>query len=337
MKNNSVSSILVAGILFVLLAYLLLVCSLPVISAVDEENITSVQEARECLEESTAVVNELLVEGFNIERANGTLAQAQAFYDDTIAKRKKDFSMVVSLCDSIKELEELAHNSLIEFSALKEFYNDSITSDMNTTDVNKIIAEIGEEIANERYEKVEALVDRGYEAVINLRASYGALEVLKRNTRNFIIRFFAENWKPKLIIFSILVLLFFLLRKRMMVAFILRKIEKLEIRRNTLKELIRQTQKDYFEYGKLPEGTYNIRTKKFAELIRDIDRQTPLLKEELAKLEMHKKAESSILRGRHSEESRKEESAEEPKRAGQGAEKRAGHRILNKLRKRLKK
>ena len=48
-------------------------------------------------------------------------------------------------------------------------------------------------------------------------------------------------------------------------------------------------QKDYFQYGKIAEGEYNIKTKKFAELIRDIDRQVPLMQEELAKLNRTRK------------------------------------------------
>ena len=47
-------------------------------------------------------------------------------------------------------------------------------------------------------------------------------------------------------------------------------------------------QKDYFQEGKIPEGEYNIKTKKYAELIRDIDRQIPLLQEELAKFQSTK-------------------------------------------------
>jgi hypothetical protein len=49
-----------------------------------------------------------------------------------------------------------------------------------------------------------------------------------------------------------------------------------------------QCQKNYFQFGTLPEGEYNIKIKKYAELVRDIDRQIPLLQEEMAKLKMSK-------------------------------------------------
>lgn len=41
------------------------------------------------------------------------------------------------------------------------------------------------------------------------------------------------------------------------------------------------TQKQYFEGGNLSESSYTIRTKSFAEMIRDIDRQIPLLQEKM--------------------------------------------------------
>lgn len=74
------------------------------------------------------------------------------------------------------------------------------------------------------------------------------------------------------------------IRKRIIKA----KIKKLELKEKTLRGLVMQTQKDYFHSGKMSEGMYSIRTNKFAELIRDIERQIPLLKEELARAERRK-------------------------------------------------
>ncbi|MCD6476788.1 MAG: hypothetical protein J7K26_01310, partial [Candidatus Aenigmarchaeota archaeon] len=64
-----------------------------------------------------------------------------------------------------------------------------------------------------------------------------------------------------------------------------RKIEILESEKNTLKKLIANTQRDYFEKGILSDVDYHIKIHKFGELIRDIDRQIPLLKEEIAKIQ----------------------------------------------------
>ena len=77
--------------------------------------------------------------------------------------------------------------------------------------------------------------------------------------------------------------------KKVKIRLIKGKIRKLELRKKTIKTLISNTQKDYFERGNLSEGNYNIRTKKFGELILDIERQLPLLNEGLAKLDKKKR------------------------------------------------
>jgi len=65
---------------------------------------------------------------------------------------------------------------------------------------------------------------------------------------------------------------------------ILRKqLKNLKIRKESLRDLIGNTQKDYFQFGKMSEREYEIRTRNFAEMIRDIDRQIPLVEEKLVK------------------------------------------------------
>jgi len=48
-------------------------------------------------------------------------------------------------------------------------------------------------------------------------------------------------------------------------------------------------QEGYFKTKKLSESEYNIKLKKFKELIRDIDRQIMVLKEDMFKFEKKKK------------------------------------------------
>ena len=65
--------------------------------------------------------------------------------------------------------------------------------------------------------------------------------------------------------------------------FLRKKIDYLENRKVALKEYLKKTQFDYFQKGKISEADYNLRSKKFAEMIRDIDRDLPLLQEKLIK------------------------------------------------------
>ncbi len=250
----------------------------------DGNNLSSQSYAATCLKESKVIMQTLADDNFSVERVNDTITQAEALYADTLNKKKTDFSLVAELCNEIAKINDLAYQSRDEFWALQKFYGKSITSEMNTTGVDESMAAVQNEIVSERYEKVEAIVDETYTKIIDLKSSYTTLNALNRNLQGFFVR----NWKQVLITIFVIVLPLVIFRKTIQRRLIERKIESLEVRKRTLKNLIKQTQKEYFESGRLPEGMYNIRTKKFAEMIRDIDRQVPLLQEELIKLQRHR-------------------------------------------------
>jgi hypothetical protein len=98
--------------------------------------------------------------------------------------------------------------------------------------------------------------------------------------------FFLDNWIVIIIILGMLIALFFIYKNTIRQLLIKGKIKKLEKRKNIVKELVIKTQKDYFDKGSISEGNYNIRIKKLTELIRDIDKQIPLLKEKLINVEI---------------------------------------------------
>jgi len=60
-----------------------------------------------------------------------------------------------------------------------------------------------------------------------------------------------------------------------------RKIAFSERRKVAIRNLIAKIQKEYFGQGKVGSKNYHIRMKKYGELIRDINRQIPLLREQL--------------------------------------------------------
>ena len=67
------------------------------------------------------------------------------------------------------------------------------------------------------------------------------------------------------------------------------KFNHLMTQKKALNTLIQNMQKSYFKTKKLSETEYTIKLKKFKELIRDIDRQIMVLKEEMFKTKRRKK------------------------------------------------
>jgi len=257
--------------------------NLALISAVSNN---TQEDARICLNESALIVLSLEADNFSVERVNDTLNEADLIYKSQIIVsygRKTDFSRVIEYCDEIKSINEQAYIARDEFSALLRFYNLSITSDMNTSSLDKSIAEIENEIKSERYENVNSLVNNAYDEISLVQSEYSAVNVIYRNTTRNLRIFVEKNWLTLVVLIGLVLFLFFAYKTKLRKWYIERKISALELRKKTIKELITNIQRGYFHIGNVSETEYNIRTKKFAELIRDIDRQIPLLYEQLAK------------------------------------------------------
>lgn len=259
-----------------------------------EQNLTIQEQASACLADSENILNELLEDGFNIERINDTLKTANNLYEGQLALNQKnknyDLSSVLVYCDEIKNIKEMAYIARDEFDALSKFYNESFDFEKETDvqSIDEILNEIKNEIESERYEKVKPLVDKAYQEIVNVQAEQTTLKVFYENTARGIKRFFEKNWIYLSSFIVLVFILFFIYGKTISKWIIKRKIQMLELRKETLKKLIQEAQRDYFQYGKIPEGTFNIKTKKLAEMIRDIDRQIPMLYEELVKTGLKK-------------------------------------------------
>jgi len=257
-------------------------------SLTDEKNISFEEQANICLGESRDILNELIYENFTVLRINDSLNQAENIFDAQVIlkqKNKKDgFFLVLPYCEEIKTIKENAFEARDEFFALKIFYDELFIEGMNTTSIDEIVSEIENEIESERYEKVKSLVDKAYEEIINVKSDFTTLNIFYKTATRDLKKFLDENWIYVISSLIILTILFFIYKNTIFQGIIKWKMHQLEVRRGAIKGLIKINQHEYFNQGNISERTYTIKIKKFAELVRDIDRQIPLLQERLFKI-----------------------------------------------------
>lgn len=261
-----------------------------VVSASGELNLTDKEIAENCLNESASDISELAKLNISLIRFQDYYDRALNLYDAQIVLLNKNregrFDNVISYCKQISDLREIAENSLDIYGVFLIFYHENIGSDTNASSVEEIVAQIEEEIAGERYENVEELINKGYEEIARVKAEQTTLALAYRTTSKTIKDFFINNWLQILIISCVVVVLYLFFRIRILLWFAKKKMESLVLRKDTVKGLIGQTQKDYFQTGKISEADYRMRTKNFADLMRDIERQIPLAQQEIARLSM---------------------------------------------------
>ncbi|MBU3912929.1 MAG: hypothetical protein KKE50_02435, partial [Nanoarchaeota archaeon] len=136
------------------------------------------------------------------------------------------------------------------------------------------------------------LINIAYEELSEVQSSQTALNLFYSTTSKTVKNFFINQWKKILIISAIVLVLLLVSWKAISKFLVLRKIKFLETKKNVLNNLIQKVQGNYFKDKKASESEYRIKIKTFEEMIRDINRQIPLLKEEMFKID--KKTKSNL-------------------------------------------
>ena len=262
-----------------------LVCSFCFVSA--DVNLTQNQVAANCINDSIVAIQSLSVYNISVARFNDTLTNAEQLYSAQVIieskKGKTSYDAIISDCDQIASLKKTAIDALDSYRVFLSFYNETIDKNMNASSVEAIINQINAEIKGERYENVAALIDQGYNEIAKVKSEQTALALAYNVAAKGVGGFIKDNWILLSSIVALLLVFYLLYRTKIALWLLNRKLNTLLLRKDTLKKLMSEAQKDYFQYGKIPESEYRIKIKNFGELVRDIDRQIPLIQQDIAR------------------------------------------------------
>ena len=249
-------------------------------------------QAKEALAQAERDIFEMIDKNISINRVNETYQEALQLYSAQSALEEKgskaNYKLIIEYASKISSIKKTAleanDNLKIFVETFEEAEKDTNFSGMQE-EYNQVIISFDEE----RFEDTLKLINQGYDRMSEIQSSQTALNSFYLATSRTIKNFFRENWLRIIIILSLT--LFFILvfwnnlkklRMRM-------KFNHLIIQKKALNTLIQNMQKGYFKTKKLSEAEYTIKLKKFKELIRDIDRQVMVLKEEMFKVKKKRK------------------------------------------------
>jgi hypothetical protein len=239
-------------------------------------------ELEEELKKAENTMLKMHEDGLSIRMYNDTLMLAKEVFDAQILKeergRKGDYNLVYYKIKELNKIKEDAYKALDELQALSLFINQSEES---AEEVILLYNQTVDAFYSERYEEFFELVEDTYQKISEVEAFRAKLKAFYEATSRNLWNYLKESWYIILSIIIILAITYLISHTKIECLIIKRKLENLETRKKVLKKLIAKTQKEYFEEGKISESIYIIRIKKYAEITRDINRQIPLLNEEL--------------------------------------------------------
>ncbi|MEK6856048.1 MAG: hypothetical protein AABX66_02720 [Nanoarchaeota archaeon] len=275
-----------------LLFVFFIICFIVKASALDVVNNTEKMNAINCFNESKMIMQELTDKGFNVQKINDTLKVTKELLDAQIDRErrgiKSDYSQINTYCLEIQNTKIEAYKAKDAAYSLEKEYSNFLANtakyNINTSEVDSLITKTKQELNDERYTQVISLSPQVESKMIEVQSSATALNFFYKSFSNSLKDFFVKNIFLFIIIGVLIIVFIVVYKLKLRRMFIERKIAKLENEKKVVQSMIKDVQKNYFEKGLFSEGEYNIKTKKFAELIRDIERQIPLCLEELARV-----------------------------------------------------
>jgi hypothetical protein len=272
--------------LFILIGFFLfLIQNISASDSVFKPSNESIQ-AKHAIDQAKKDINEMISKDIPTKRADESYQEALQIYSGQIALEEKDGNANYDLVmkdalevSSIKKSALEAKDELEVFMRAYEKAQKNANLSAMQDDYNQIISSF----SDERFEDTLNLINKGYNRISEIQSSQTAVKMIYLTTSGTIKNFFAK-YGLKLLIIIIIVLILTVIFWNTIVKLRMKiKLNNFIIQKKAINGLIKEMQKNYFKTKKMSETEYNVKLKKYEELIRDIDRQVMVLKEEMFK------------------------------------------------------
>ena len=269
MKIRKSSAVLVLLILF----------GISLTTALSNESI----QAQNSLAQAEQDIQDMGAVDIPIGRVNETYQEAAQLYlaQQTLEvnRGRAKYGLILEYTAEIRDIKEVAIVANDELKIFKETFED-IHKDIGLSEMQEDYDEIVKSFSDERFEDTLVLINKGYERISEIQSSRTAVNAVYQATARTLKNFFIKYWIKMVIILVASLVLFFIFQKSLKRIMRRRKLKHLTFKKKAIDGLLKKIQGDYFKSRKISEGEYNIKLKKFKEIIRDIDRQLMVLNED---------------------------------------------------------
>jgi len=247
----------------------------------------TVEEANETLGRASGAIQEMEEDGMPTTRVEDLMEQANNTYRAQLAAERRnetaDYSLVVELSNEIIDIKDQAFMTHDQLEALGDRI-DELEEDYNVSGARSAYEEGRQEFEDQRFEKAQENIDEAYKEISEAQALGARAEAFLEAQRDNIVYFITDNWLWLLIGGGIAAFVGWIGKREWRYYRLKKEREKLKLRRGVLQDLLKEAQSKYFQDSEMAESTYNIRTDKYGEMIRDVNSRIPVINEELEKV-----------------------------------------------------
>ena len=239
------------------------------------------------LGEANASVARMREAGLPYLQANDLLEIGVQWFDGQSAMELSggipDYGFSLQKVTEILDLEQSSLSVGDDLKALSARI-DSADKDANLTSTKALMAEATQEFRDGRIDEAKNLINQAYDEVSNAESQAVHSRTMLESTRRNLESFLSDNWKIMVAIAAIALALFFVFQKQIRRFILDSRLKALIHEREVVSSMLKGLQQDYFQKKTINELTYRVKTKKYGDMLRNINRQVPTVKEELKKV-----------------------------------------------------
>lgn len=211
-------------------------------------------------------------------QANRTLKAEKALEQQGV---NVTYERVIELTGKISRTRERAFRTRDELNVLREEIQNA--GDINTTEARKHLRQAENDYEKSRFQESLKHVDESYRALSDARAVDARLKAFYQS-RKAGVENYVRNNRQEIAFFLIIGLSGSYLGFRELVIFRIRRRKlHLERKKETINELLKQVEQNYYENQDIPKTIFQIRREKYREMLQDVESRIPELEEELEK------------------------------------------------------
>lgn len=282
--------------IFISLFILLITISSPLVSSISSSNESI--EAKKNIDLASNCIQKIIELKLPNHRINLSFQEAVQLYEAQslleMNKKNADYKRVNEDALDVCKIKENEINAKDALDVFVELYREA-GKEINLSSMEEDYKNILRSFEEERFEDTFTLIDKGYLQLSEVQATQTALHIFYDSTTATLKNFIINNWVRILIILFVLSAIGFLFRYAIKRYYLTAKMNDLMAQKNGLNKLIKKLQGDYFEKRTISDGEFNVKLTRFKEMMRDIDRQIPLIKEEMVLISRVEKKQENII------------------------------------------
>jgi len=250
------------------------------------------KQAEKKLQELDQDIQKMEFLKINTQRVNDLYLVAREYFNVQVDAEKSnaspDYSVALGKVNDAKKIVNMAFQTKNELVLLDESIKEAAAKKTDLNAVNSVVRQAKAEFKNERFELSMQYISEAHNMLLEQDSLQARSAAFYNMTQKTIGGFLEANWQVISGAALALLIGFLLLRKKIHKFQLSRQLEASKKEANAIEELMKQTQRQYFEGSEMSEAMYNVRTELFTTKFRDASRKIAILREEIAIMDVAK-------------------------------------------------